>query len=378
MMENKQVSRPISDSEQKAASLKAFTLHRIVRSAMRVLTALVLCITFFGIWVTQPVWVHRGPANTTADQSRLQAHVRQISETFFPRSCLDPTNLACCMDYIGAQFAAAGAQVSTQRYGENMQGLCQPFHPGTKGLIPQYSTNVPPFGNVIARFGPATGACVVVGAHYDSCCRFPAADDNASGIAGLLEIARLLGHASPPATPILLVAYGTEEPPFFGTCGMGSYQHAKLLRRMGVEVKAMLALEMIGCFCDDPWSQTYPVPLLCAIYPTRGNFISIIGNVAQRKLIRTIKRGMKNATDLPVWSGSLPRNMPGVDFSDHRSYWAFDYSAVMITDTAFCRNHFYHKAGDTWDKLDYVRMAKVVDGVMGAIKAVGDGEAIGR
>lgn len=323
-------------------------LQRILRSALRVLAALVVILAVFGIWVAQPVWVRRGPSVTVADPVRLQAHVRQLSETFYPRSCDDTTNLAGCVEYIRAQFAASGAQVSTQRYRAGAQV----------------------FDNVIARWGPATGACVLVGAHYDACGRFPGADDNASGIAGLLELARRLGSAPTPATPIELVAFCTEEPPFFSTCGMGSYQHAKQLRRAGVEVKAMLALEMIGCFRDERWSQAYPIPLLYAIYPTRGNYISIIGNVAQRGLIRKIKRGMQRATDLPIWSGSLPRQMPGVDFSDHRSFWDFGYPAVMLTDTAFCRNRAYHQSGDTWDKLDYVRMAKVVDGVYGAIASL--------
>jgi hypothetical protein len=319
--------------------------RRLLGAVTRILVTLLVILAVVGVWVTQPVWVRRGPAVPAASPARLQSHVRQLSEDFVPRSCDDATNLVRCADYIGAQFAAAGALVSTQRYRLGAQA----------------------FDNVIARFGPATGACVVVGAHYDACGRFPAADDNASGVAGLLELAVLLGRAPSPAIAVLCVAYSTEEPPFFSTCGMGSYQHAKALRRAGVEVKVMLALEMIGCFRDEWWSQRYPVPLLYAIYPARGNYISIVGNVAQRELIRRVKRGMMQATDLPIWSGSLPRRMPGVDFSDHRSYWDFDFPAVMITDTAFCRSQAYHQPGDTWDKLDYVRMAKVVDGVAGAL-----------
>ena len=133
----------------------------------------------------------------------------------------------------------------------------------------------------------------------------------------------------------------------------------------------MLALEMIGCFRDERWSQQYPVPLLYAIYPTKGNYIAVIGNVEQRGLIRTVKRGMQCATDLPVWSGSLPRQMPGVDLSDHRSYWEFGYPAVMVTDTSFYRNHAYHTEEDTWGKLDYGRMAKVVTGVSEALRTFG-------
>ena len=133
----------------------------------------------------------------------------------------------------------------------------------------------------------------------------------------------------------------------------------------------MVALEMIGCFRDEPWSQQYPIPLLYAIYPIRGNYIAVVGNLEQRGLIRALKCGMQRATDLPVWSASLPRQMPGVDFSDHRSYWEFGYPAVMVTDTAFNRNPAYHQRGDTWDKLDYERMADVVTGLYGALKTWG-------
>ena len=325
-------------------------LRRLFRTAFRTLLAIALIIAVFGVWVTQPVLVRRRVLTTPADPNRLRMHVQKLSVEFFPRCCDDTTNLACCAEYIGAQFAAAGAQVTNQRYALGNHG----------------------FDNVIARFGPATGACVVVGAHYDACGRFPGADDNASGVAGLLELARLLGNAPPPATAILLVAFCTEEPPNFGTVGMGSYQHARMLKRAGVEVKAMLALEMIGCFRDECWSQNYPVPLLYAIYPTKGDYIAVIGNIEQRGLIRTVKRGMQSATDLPVWSGSLPRRMPGVDFSDHRSYWEFGYPAVMVTDTAFCRNRAYHQKDDTWDKLNYHRMAAVVAGIFGALAQVAE------
>ncbi len=269
-----------------------------------------------------------------------------LSESFFPRSSDDTTNLARCATYISQQFATAGAQVSTQ----------------------QYRAGTQKFDNVIGRFGPSTGACVIVGAHYDACGREPAADDNASGIAGVLELARLLGRGPAPATTVLLVTYCTEEPPYFATPGMGSYQHAKLLKRTGVAVKAMISVEMIGRFDDRFMSQTYPAPLLYAIYPSRGNYVSVIGDITSRTLIRSVKTGMKRGTDLPIWSASLPRRIPGVYFSDHRNYREFGFPAVMVTDTAMYRNHDYHQSADTCDRLDFIRMAKVVDGLLEAVR----------
>jgi hypothetical protein len=320
--------------------------RRFLLGLFRVGAVLAAVITALGLWIAQPVLFRPKAASPAADPTRLHQHVRRLAEDFVPRSSDDPANLARCADYIGGEFAAACAQVSTQRYHAGMQE----------------------FGNVIAHFGPSTGACLVVGAHYDACGRLSAADDNASGVAGLLELARLLGRNPPAGTRIELVAYCTEEPPFFATCGMGSYQHAKMLKRAGSPVEAMIALEMIGCFSDRPWSQRYPMRLLYAFYPHHGDYISIVGDTGQRALIRKLKVAMLSASDLPVRSASLPRVVPGIDFSDHRSYWEFGDPAVMVTDTSFYRNRAYHTRDDIWQRLDYARMAKVVDGVHAALR----------
>jgi hypothetical protein len=167
-----------------------------------------------------------------------------------------------------------------------------------------------------------------------------------------------------------LAAYCTEEPPFFATDDMGSARHAARLREQGVDVQAMIALETIGYFSDQKGSQSYPLPLFHLFYPSRADFIGVVGNTRQRALIGDVKRAMRGATDLPVRSASIPGFVPGVDFSDHRSYWAYGYPAVMITDTAFYRNRAYHGPGDTAERLDYARMAKVVVGVCEAVKAL--------
>ena len=149
---------------------------------------------------------------------------------------------------------------------------------------------------------------------------------------------------------------------------MGSARHARRLKEQNVDVVAMFSLEMIGYFSDQRGSQDYPMPFLRLFYPSRGNYISIIGNMKQRQLIRQVKKSMRGATDLPVYSASVPSFVPSVDFSDHKNYWEHGYPAVMITDTAFYRNSNYHKVGDTADTLDYERMSKVVVGVYEAVK----------
>jgi hypothetical protein len=151
---------------------------------------------------------------------------------------------------------------------------------------------------------------------------------------------------------------------------MGSAVHARSLREQGASVRAMISLEMIGYFSDREGSQRLPSPLLKAVYPTRGDFITVVGKMDQGPLVRTVKRAMRGASTLPVYSINAPRAIPGVDFSDHANYWDAGYDAVMVTDTAFYRNPNYHAHTDTAETLDYVRMAAVVWGVYEAVLAL--------
>jgi Zn-dependent M28 family amino/carboxypeptidase len=290
--------------------------------------------------VTQPLVRPIGSRPPAVDASRLQAHVRHLSVDLHPRSYDQPRNLDLAARYIASAFEAAGASVTLQD-------------------VPVRGTS---YRNVVARFGPGTGPVMVIGAHYDSHARTPGADDNASGVAGLLELAVLLGR-QPQARPIELVAYTLEEPPHFATDRMGSAWHARSLRATGREVRFMLSLEMIGYFSDRPGSQSYPVPGMASLYSDRGDFISLVGRLADFGFMRRLKAAMAGATDLPVHSINAPPSLEGIDFSDHRNYWQQGYPAVMVTDTAFLRTPNYHRAGDTLDKLDYGRMAKVVQAV---------------
>jgi Zn-dependent M28 family amino/carboxypeptidase len=182
----------------------------------------------------------------------------------------------------------------------------------------------------------------------------------------LIELARLLG-AQPPAMRVELVAFSTEEPPYFRTTGMGSSVHAESLRKANVNVRAMLSLEMIGYFSDAGGSQHFPAGILAAFYPSTGNYIGVAGRVSDGLLARRVKKAMSNAAPLPVYAISAPSFIPGIDFSDQLNYWNAGYDALMITDTAFYRNRNYHTANDTAEKLDYKRMALVVEGVYAAV-----------
>ncbi|MBC8426785.1 M28 family peptidase [bacterium] len=300
--------------------------------------------------ITQPLFlgggVDRGVVPPPVDPDRLRAHVRTLSEDFFPRDITHPENLDAAAGWITDELLLAGGRVHDQIY--TVEGR--------------------DYRNVIARFGPADGERIVVGAHYDAFEEMPGADDNASAVAGLLELARLVGRERWPLT-VELVAYSLEEPPKFRTPDMGSARHARGLRETGTEVRLMICLEMIGYFTDAPSSQSYPVSALKLIYPERGDFIAVIGKLGQGGVTRRVKSAMAAASPLPVVSMNAPASLPGVDFSDHLNYWAAGYDAVMITDTAFYRNPHYHEPTDTWGTLDYARMADVVRGVYAALRA---------
>lgn len=306
---------------------------------------IVLLLVLACVWLTQPLLSRAQPHGVrTVDPARLEAHVRKLSIEFSPRDVSHLDNLDRTAAYIAGELKQAGGSVSEQGY--RVEGNS--------------------YRNVIARFGPETGERIIVGAHYDACMPLPGADDNASGVAGLIELARLLGQRA-PALRVDLVAYSTEEPPYFRTTGMGSSVHAQSLRKENVSVRAMLSLEMIGYFSDAKGSQHFPIGILPVLYPSTGNFIGVVGRVGDGLLVRRIKSAMSNAAPLPVYSMSAPSFLPGVDFSDQLNYWHAGYDGVMITDTAFYRNRNYHTEHDTAEKLDYKRMAMVVEGVYAAV-----------
>jgi Zn-dependent M28 family amino/carboxypeptidase len=263
-----------------------------------------------------------------------------LSETLAPRSHKHVWNLDKCADYIAGHFRPAGATVVMQEY--EVEGKT--------------------YKNVIATFGPATPSRIVVGAHYDAYRDTPGADDNASAVAGLVELAYLLRETR-LQQQVELVAFTLEEPPYFRTGNMGSARYAYGLRSQAVDVEAMICLEMIGFFSDEKGSQRFPSALLKLFYPDRGNYIAVIGSMGDRKLVKHVKDSMKGATDLPVYSMNAPKGFPGLDFSDHLNFWNQGYPAVMVTDTAFLRNLEYHGSNDTLNRLDFDRMAKVVLGV---------------
>ena len=309
-----------------------------------------------------PSVISTGPVGV--DPVRLEFHVATLAAVKPSRSLLNPAALMLTADHIEAVFAQTGCEVQRHVF-------------GYRGKEHK---------NIICAFGPPDAELVLLGAHYDvyqrspdtqtdsgakPMPRMPGADDNASGVAAILEIARLVGRDKPTLPHRLeLVAFTLEEfvePNAAGVpVSIGSHRYALRLKEEGARVKLMVSVEMIGYFDDRPGSQRFPAPLspiLSLFYPTTGNFIGVIGRSFDRSLVARVRQQMQISDTLPVYSINAPTFVPGIDRSDHKNFWAEGYPAVMVTDTAEFRNSNYHTSQDTPDTLDYERMAEVVEGL---------------
>lgn len=299
--------------------------------------------------LTNPVKARSYESGISTDASRLRSDVEALTGLPGFRCFERPDDLDRAATWVRSALEESGLPVEEQ-----------PF--GLGGWT---------YKNFIARYGPEDAPVLVVGAHYDVCGEQPGADDNASAVAVLLELARLLGRHRPEVNYSLeLALWPLEEPPNFRTENMGSAVHASSLAGRNADVRGMICLEMLGYFSDKPGSQSYPAPGMGLLYPSRGNFISVVGNVSSWGFTRRVKARMAGATELPVRSINAPALVPGVDFSDHFNFWKQGWDAVMITDTAFYRNPNYHLVSDTPDTLDYERMAQVCTGVYAAVTSL--------
>ena len=277
---------------------------------------------------------------TASDTILIKDHLTSITKTDQFRTYNDLDQLNATADYIKVVFNQYSDSVYIQEYniGKNV------------------------YKNVICSFGTEHEKRIIVGAHYDVCGNQEGADDNASGVVGLLELARML-QGQKLNQRIDLVAYTLEEPPFFRTEYMGSYIHAKSLAENNVEVAGMIALEMIGYFKDEKKTQSYPLGFLSLFYGNKGNYITLVKKTGAGKFTRKFCKSFKSTKTIKTKKFTGPPSLPGIDFSDHMNYWNFGFKALMITDTAFYRNQNYHQTSDKMETLDLQRMAKVIDGV---------------
>ncbi len=303
--------------------------------------------------ITAPVW-GRPPSlqlQSPVDVQRLKDHVAELTSLSPNRSVHNPKSLNQAARYIEKTLRELGYEVKRQRV--PIDGM-ETFNVRVQIASETLAANAP---------------WIVIGAHYDAALtNNPGADDNASGVAGLLELARLLKiEGKSTQYPLELVFYTTEEPPFFATENMGSAVHALSYFKENKKVRMMYSLEMIGYFSDQPKSQHFPLKFLSLFYPTRGDFIAIVGLLFESKTVREVKKSFLAIDGLKTHSINAPQKLEGIDFSDHKNYWRYGWPAVMITDTAFLRNQEYHLPGDTADRLDYGKMGLVVKAVYQSI-----------
>jgi Peptidase family M28 len=293
------------------------------------------------------------PSAAHADLRRgLERHVGELAGRIGERNSVHFGALEQAASYIERELAALGYTVTSQRW---TSGAGQEFR--------NLEVSIPGTDR--------TAGVVVVGAHYDSNRGTPGADDNASGVAAVLELARVLRDDTLPRT-IRLVAFANEELPFFGTPDQGARRYVAALGQRGDDVRSMLSIETIGYYATGARTQRYPPPLN-RFYPDTGNFIGFVGNLGSRALVHDAIAAFRRHTPFPSHGAAAPASIPGVGWSDHEAFWAVGIPAVMITDTAPFRNPYYHTRGDTPDRIDYERMTYVVDGVAAVVRALGSG-----
>ena len=285
----------------------------------------------------------------------LEKHVKFLSDRERARNYLNLDSLNECADYISQQFSDTFYyKVSEQQF--------ETDHIELKGMK---------YRNIIAQTPYIKDApYLVVGAHYDCFYNTPGADDNASGVAILLESAKKLAmmqHFNSLKKlnyNIIFIAYSLEEPPFFTTKNMGSYVHAQSLKKANINVEVMICLEMLGYYSEEKDSQHYPVPLLGLFFPNKGNFVASISNSQSKKFAREMDWYIRKFAKLNCEYVPLPDYVKEGAFSDHRNFWELKIPAIMLTDTANFRNDNYHKLTDTYDTLNYQYMAQITDALV--------------
>ena len=326
-------------------------MRLVTRSAekrLAVLFLVLLVLITWGWWsmILMPLKSFRGSLppmspQQTALRDELRRHVEKLGGEIGERNVYQPRRLRAAAEYVEGRFTNAGFKVARQSFtamGEACHNLAVELPGKTR-----------------------RGEIVVIGAHYDSVFGSPGANDNGTGVAGVLALARAWAGREPERT-VRFVAFVNEEPPFFQTNQMGSLVYAKSCRERGDKIVAMLSLETMGCFSSEKGSQKYPFPM-GLFYPSRGDFIGFVGNTASAGLVRRCVKVFRQQASFPSEGGALPGALPGIGWSDHWAFWQAGYPALMVTDTAPFRYAPYHTVEDTPEKVDYDRLARVVDGL---------------
>ncbi|MCX7885902.1 MAG: M28 family peptidase, partial [Verrucomicrobiae bacterium] len=309
---------------------KLITRNAILRSG----TLLLVLVVFFCYMCACPQPGERTLTLPAISSEALRQHVETLAGEIGERSVFRPGSLARAADYIEQVWRAQGYAVNRQDCGNGCQNL-EAVSPGNSEII-------------------------IVGAHYDSVAGSPGANDNASAVAAMLELSRACA-GQPTKRTVRFVAFANEEPPFFKTPLQGSRSYARACRQRRDDIRVMISLETIGYYDDRPGSQRYPFPF-GLFYPNRGNFLAFISNFKSRGLMHEAVRVFRAHCDFPVECCATFAAVPGVDWSDHGSFWQEGYRAFMVTDTAPYRYPHYHMPSDTPDKVCYEALARVTAG----------------
>ncbi len=284
-------------------------------------------------------------------EQRLRMHVGELAGMIGERHVFRPAALQAAAAYIAEEWASQGYGVN--RCAFDASGVsCQNLEITRTG-------------------GPRQSEIILIGAHYDTVPGCPGANDNTSGIAAILELSRLFAGVDPALT-VRFVAFVNEEPPFFMTRQQGSAVYAEAARSRGDGIKLMASVETIGWYSSAPGSQSYP-PLFRFFYPDQADFLGLVSNFHSRKAMRRLAAAFRKNSDFPLETAATFAFVPGVAWSDHRSFWRQGYRAVMITDTAFYRYRHYHLPSDTPDKLAYPELARVTSGLFAAFAELARG-----
>jgi hypothetical protein len=325
-------------------------MRKIFRWKVLLVLALIVAVAYGWRWfregVEMPGKSYAGPLDPLDPyqarlRDNLKAHVEMLAGTIGERNMqhLDALNKAA--DYIRQTLESREYQVSEDTYDVNGQKLRILY-----ATLAGSKNPTQPF---------------VVGAHYDSVQGSPGGNDNASGVAAVLELARIL-KTDIPGRPIILAFFPNEEPPYFQTKDMGSLRFARGFHQGIDQFRGMMSIETIGYYSDQPGSQRYP-SFISSMYPSTGNFIGFVGDTKSREMVKTVIAEFRLKTHFPAEGASLPGSIDGIGWSDHWSFWQIGVPAIMVTDTAPFRYPHYHQASDTPDKLDFDRMARVVLGL---------------
>ncbi len=324
-----------------------FSKKVVISTALFIVTVFSFCFFMFRI----PGKSYHGPVPQLTDKQivlrdQLRKDVTKLAGEIGDRNVsTEYGNLCSAADFIEESFVEAGYKVSRQGYEVSLHSL--------EGLE-CYNLEAEITGS------ERPDEIVIIGAHYDSLEGTPGANDNASGVAALLAIARMLVD-SKPARTLRFVAFANEEPPYFQSDDMGSFVYARRCREQDENVVAMLSLETIGYYTDEEGSQNFPVGLMDFVFPTTGNFISFVGNIKSHNLLSDVTGFFRQHAKFPSEAACLPEQIAGVAWSDQWSFWRNGYPGIMVTDTAPFRYPYYHTHEDTPDKINYDRFAYLVD-----------------